>query len=404
MEDVAVLFFDADKDGDLDLFIGAGGNYMQPGVREAQHRLYKNDGQGHFSLDVRAFPGNDANISVAQAEDYDGDGDLDLFVGGRSVPFSYGVTPRSYIYNNDGQGHFTDVTEGLNKELAYAGMVTGARWSDVDGDKKKELIVAGEWMAVRIFKYEGGKFRELKSTGLEDKQGWWQMVETGDLNGDGNADLVLGNIGENFYLRPDREHPVKLWLNDFDGSGTVDQFLTRRVEDRDMPVFLKREITEQFPALKKGNLKHAEYAKKSVQELFSKELVSKARVKEFNYCQSVVAYGDGKGHFEVKALPQPVQLSGMKAALVRDLDGDGKADLLTGGNLYNFPPQFGRLDGNYGTVLLNRGGGNWELMENSRSGLLLRGEVKDIRWVNNRYVLVLMNNRAPVVYEMRKAK
>ncbi|RYY52014.1 MAG: CRTAC1 family protein, partial [Chitinophagaceae bacterium] len=242
-EDVAVLFFDADKDGDLDLFIGAGGNNAEPRSMELQHRLYVNDGKGNFTIDVRAFQGNDMNIAVAVNYDYDGDGDEDLFVGSRSIPYNYGINPTSYIYNNDGRGHFTEVTRQVAPELTTIGMVTGAVWADVTGTAEKELIVTGEWMSPRIWSYDKSskRFTEQKNTGLEGLSGWWQSIAVADLNGDGKQDLVLGNVGENFYLRPDEQHPVKLWLNDFDNNGSTEQFLTRTVDGKDMPVFLKRE-------------------------------------------------------------------------------------------------------------------------------------------------------------------
>ncbi|MEQ1675710.1 MAG: FG-GAP repeat protein, partial [Chitinophagaceae bacterium] len=403
LEDVAVLLFDADKDKDLDLYIGAGGNNMEKGTREAQHRLYKNDGQGNFTIDYKGFPNNDMNISVAQNYDYDGDGDEDLYVGSRSVPFSYGVTPQSYVYNNDGNGHFTDVTAQLNQDIFTAGMITGAVWADVTGDDRKELIITGEWMPTRIYSYNKTtkKLEEQKNTGLEELYGWWQTIAAGDVNGDGKTDLVIGNIGENFYLRPNKENPVKLWVNDFDGSGTVDQFLTRTVDKRDMPVFLKREITDQFPALKKENLKHSEYAKKSVQELFSKELIKRSVQKTFNYCKSVVATGDGKGHFTIEPLPLWVQLSSVNAIGLTDMNKDNKADLVLGGNLFNFPPQFGRLDGSYGHVLLNEGKGKWGYLEPGRSGMLVRGEVKDIKVVGGRYIIAVINNEKPMVYKLK---
>ncbi|MCX6316390.1 MAG: hypothetical protein NTW29_03820 [Bacteroidetes bacterium] len=178
----------------------------------------------------------------------------------------------------------------------------------------------------------------------------------------------------------------------------MDQFLTRTVEGRDMPVFLKREITEQFPALKKGNLKHSEYAKKSVQELFSKELIRQSKQKLFNYCPSVVAYNDGKGHFRVEALPQEVQLSSLNAVCLTDINKDGKTDMLLGGNLYNFPPQFGRLDGSYGQVLLNNGKGGWKVEGPAETGVLMRGEVKDIREIGKKYIVITMNNERPLLF------
>ncbi|RYY58979.1 MAG: VCBS repeat-containing protein, partial [Chitinophagaceae bacterium] len=345
-EDVAVLFFDADGDGDLDLFVGAGGNHVRPGERELQHRLYKNDGGGNFTIDVAAFPLNHMNIAVATAHDYDGDGDQDLFVGSRSVPFAYGQAPKSYLYQNNGQGRFSDVSP---KAFSQLGMVTGAAWANVSGDGDKELVVAGEWMAPQVFaKGKGGEFTALANTGLEALQGLWQSLAVADVNGDGRADLVLGNIGENFYLRPTSEKPVRLWVRDFDGNGTTDAFLTRTVGGRDVPVFLKREITEQFPGLKKDNLRHSDYAKKSIQQLFAKEVLSGAVQRQFSFCQSVVALNGGGGRFLVKALPLRTQLSSVNAICTTDINGDGKTDLLLGGNLFGFPPQFGQLDASYG--------------------------------------------------------
>lgn len=404
-EDVAVLFFDADKDGDADLFIGAGGNNAEANTAEIEHRLYINDGKGNFAIDAGAFSTNGMNISVAAANDFDGDGDLDLFVGSRSVPYNYGVTPQSYLYVNDGHGHFTDKAAAMNAGIAHAGMVTGAVWSDVSGDKGKELIITGEWMATRIFSYNGHSFDEQKDTKLEHLFGWWQTVSAADLNGDGKADLVLGNIGENFYLHPGEDSPVKLWVSDFDGNGTTEQFLTRTIGGRDMPVFLKREITDQFPALKKQNLKHSDYATKTVQDLFGSAVLSKGEQKQFNYCSSVVAFNDGHGGFKVVVLPVMVQLSSVNAAYCGDINGDGSSDLVLGGNMFGFPPQFGRLDGSYGHVLLNNGKGDFKWQSPLESGMSLRGEIKDIKEIpvkDKRCLIVLQNDQFPVMYQIQK--
>lgn len=409
-EDVAVLFFDADGDKDQDLFIGAGGNNRRPGSLELQHRLYINDGKGNFSIDTKAFPNNDMNISVAVSNDYDGDGDADLFVGSSSIPSNYGLTPPSYLYRNDGRGHFTDVTTSLCPVLLKAGMITGAVWADVTGDAKAELIITGEWMPTRIFSYNGRKgiFEEVRQTGLEQLQGWWQNVSAADINDDGKTDLVIGNIGSNFYLRPTAESPVRLWLNDFDRNGTTDQFLTRHVDGKDKPVFLKREITDQFPGLKKENLRNSDYAKKSVQDLFGKELMEKSVQKQFNYTESIVAINEGGGRFMVKALPKEVQLSSVKAVLAGDVNGDGKPDLLLGGNLFTFPPQFGRLDASYGHLLLGDGKGSFTWIDPSHAGINIPGEIKGIKNItikgDKNYILATVNNQYPVLYHIASKK
>jgi enediyne biosynthesis protein E4 len=406
-EDVAVLFFDADHDGDMDMFIGAGGNNAEAGSVEIEHRLYKNDGHGNFSIDTQAFPTNGMNTGVAVAYDYDGDGDEDLYVGSRSVPYNYGITPQSYLYNNDGKGHFTDVSAQYLPQLSMAGMITGAVWSDIDGDGNRELIIAGEWMSPRVFSYRKGKkqFEELKDTGLEGLNGWWQTISAGDIDGDGREDLVLGNIGENFYLHPDREHPVKLWLNDFDGNGTKEQFLTRSIGGKDMPVFLKREITEEFPGLKKQNLRNSDYAVKTVQELFGKEVMAKSAVKEFTESRSMIGWNMGGGKFRMEAMPVGEQLSSINAVLLTDVNGDGHVDMVTGGNKFTFPPQFGRLDAGYGQVLLNDGRGKLSETGERVSGMHVKEEIKAIRLVKtktNRLILIARNNQLPVLYKIKR--
>jgi hypothetical protein len=401
-EDVAILFFDCDKDGDEDLFVGAGGNDLPPRNPYLQHRLYKNDGKGNFKKDTSAFKGNNSNISVAIADDYDGDGDLDLFVGGRNLSYNYGANPQSFIYENDGKGHFKDVTQDLNPAIASIGMVTGAVWTDVNADKKNDLIIVGEWMAPRIFSYSNGKMNEI-TTGMNNRFGWWQSVKAADLDGDGDNDLVLGNYGNNFYLRPDLQHPVKLWMNDFDMNSLPDKVFSRTVDGKDVPVFLKKEFTDALPSMKKENLRHHEYATKTIQTLFQPELVRSATVKIFNYSSSVIAWNEGNGKFTIQELPLEAQLSSVNAMLCKDINKDGKLDIVLGGNITECLPQFGRLDANYGIVLENTGNRKFTAMSPWTTGISLTGMVRDIAWINGNnenYLMFLRNNDYPVMYKL----
>jgi hypothetical protein len=403
-EDVAVLFFDADKDGDLDLFVGSGGNTVSPGSRELQHRLYVNDGKGNFSLDVNAFPENTANTSVAVAYDIDHDGDLDLFVGSRSMPLQYGMDPPSHLYINDGHGHFSEMPKDSMGTLANVGMISGAVWANMRGDTQRELVVVGDWMTPRVFEYVRGSIKEIE-TNLNKKFGWWRSVQAADLNGDGKDDLVLGNIGENFYLHPDDQHPVKLWMNDFDQNNLLDKIMTHTVNGRDMTVFLKHEMEAQLPFLKKQNLLHKDFAMKSIQELIPGQVLNAAKVKQFNYPTSIIAMNEGNGKFNVIRLPDLVQWSSVNAILCEDLNHDGLPDLVIGGNDFNFVPQFGRLDANFGQVLINLGQGRFTLMDDRKSGIELRGQMKDIKTISVKGksdILILQNDEKPVLYQQNQ--
>lgn len=402
-EDVAVLLFDCDKDGDLDLLVCPGGNNVPSNSRQLQFRLFKNDGKGHFTLDADAFPNNNANISVAAAYDFDNDGDLDLFIGGRDVPQSYGLNPASYLFVNDGNGHFTNIAKTANADLANVGMVTGACWADVLGDSTKELIIVGEWMTPRIFSCNKGRIEEIK-TNLGNLYGWWQTVTVADVNGDGKQDLLLGNIGENFYLRPDADKPVKLWVSDFDQNGIVDKILTYTVDGKDKPVFLKHDLEEALPLLKKNNLKHAEYASKSVQELLSSEAISRAMVKKFNYAASCIAINKGGGQFIIQKMPDKAQLSSLNAIRCIDINYDGYPDIVSGGNQFDFIPQLGRLDASSGDIMINDGKANFACLDESQTGLALTGQLRDIALLHGRkrnYLLFLQNDQYPVLVSIK---
>ena len=394
-EDTAAHFFDADGDGDLDLYVGSGGNFMTAGERENQDRLFFNDGKGHFTMHAGSLPSNGMNTSVAISCDYDGDGDLDLFVGSRSVPLIYGVSPKNYLYQNDGHGKFTDVTPSVSPKLDHIGMVTDAKWVDVDGDKKNELVVVGEWMKPTIFKYQNSKFEPIKNDAFEGKNGFWYAVTAADLDGDGDLDLILGNTGDNCYLADRNDPPVKLWINDFDDNGYPEKIMSYTVNGRDLPVNMKRDMVKEMPILKKQVLKHHDYAKKSIQELFSSDKIKKATVKQVDYFRSVIAINDGKGNFTLQELPLSTQLSSVCSIHVCDINNDGKPDIVLGGNNFNFLPQYGRVDASYGEVLLNKGSMNFESVEFPQSGLFIKGMIRDIKQLKIKgldYLMIAVNN------------
>ncbi|HTE27330.1 VCBS repeat-containing protein [Flavitalea sp.] len=401
-EDVAVAFFDANKDGFTDLMIGSGGNKQTNMASFLEHRLYLNDGKGNFTIDIRAFPKNSTDISTIAPQDFDNDGDIDLFVGSSNVPGDYGATPRSYLYENDGKGLFKDISKTKFPALSNAGMITKALWTDLNQDGKKELVLTGLWMAPRIFNYINGAMVELP-TNLNGLHGWWQSMEIADLDKDGDMDIVLGNIGQNFYLNPGAKSPVKLWMNDFDDNATVEKILTRTIDGKDVPVFLKRDLQDQLPSLKKQTIKHGEFAKKSIQDLFPGPALKKSVVKEFNYCASIVAINKGNGQFDIRELPARVQLSSVNAIAFGDVNADGNPDIIVGGNQYGFLPQFERLDASFGDILVNNGKGEFTVMDNRKSGLDLRGEIRDIKpldFKGLRQFIFLQNNELPVVFKL----
>ncbi len=403
-EDTAVQFFDADGDGDLDLYVGSGGNFIGVGERENQDRLFFNDGKGNFTMHGGSLPSNGMNTSVVIAHDYDGDGDLDLFVGSRSTPLEYGVSPKSYLYQNDGHGKFANVTPAVAPTLERLGLVTDAKWADIDGDKTKELVVVGEWMQPMIFKYQSGKFSIVKNDSFKDKNGFWYAVTIVDLDGDGDNDMILGNAGENCYLADRNDPPIKLWMNDFDGNGYMEKILSYSLNGKDLPVIMKRDMVKEMPILKKDVLKHHDYAKKTIQELFPKDKIKSAKIKQIDYFKSVIAVNDGKGNFALKEMPLVTQLSSVCAIYSGDINGDGKPDIITGGNNFNFLPQYGRIDGSYGEVLLNKGNMDFEALRFPSSGLFVKGMMRDMQQIkikNINYLMIAVNNEKPRLYKLK---
>lgn len=399
----AVAAFDCDRDGDLDLFAGGGGNFANASSGVFQNFIYINDGKGMFTLQRGAIPPTNTNCGAVTVLDYNEDGLSDLFIGSRSEPQSYGQTPASFLMRNKGDGSFEDVTQTAAPDFLKLGMITASTLTDVNGDGKKDLVVTGDWMYPKVFTVSKNKIEEVKQTGLENYSGWWQTMKEADVDKDGDMDLILGNIGNNFYLQVSATAPSFLYVYDFDGNSTGEKILTRTISGKEVPVFMRREMAEQIPSLKKQNLKHQDYASKTVSELFENTL-SKAQKLTVNYSSTCIAYNNGKGKFTIKPLPLPVQLSSVNSIDVADINNDGFPDLLLGGNFYDMLPQLCRLDASFGHVLINNRKGEFDVIPMKQSGINVPGQVRDIihfSFQKQQQFLFLVNNAAPVWYQLQ---
>ena len=336
--------------------------------------------------------------------DYDGDGDIDLFIGSRSVPGKYGSNPKHKLLENDGNGSYSDVTQAKAADLSQAGMVTEAAWADIDGDKIKDLIIVGDWEAPKIYKNSGESLQRIASN-LDSLNGAWNSLQIADLNNDGKMDLVLGNRGTNSFYNVEENRPVKVFISDFDGNGTIEQIFTRTINGKDVPIHLRRELTKEIASLNKHNLKSTEYATKSMEKLFSKKVMNSAVVKNISTFKSVIAYNHGNNEFQVLDLPPRVQFSSIHAIETLDLNKDGILDILLAGNDFDLKPQFGRLDANYGITLLSNKDGKYSVIEPKISGFFLKGAVRNLHSLKSvqgdQFILAGVNNAYPKIFKLQ---
>jgi hypothetical protein len=403
-EDTAASFFDADGDGDQDLLVGSGGNEKEDQANY-KNRLYLNNGKGVFTKSKSIIPTNNNNVSVIAANDFDNDGDIDVFIGSRSVPGIYGIIPKQLLLENDGKGNFVNITGKKAFKLNEIGMITDAVWEDIDNDGKKDLIVVGDWMAPTIFKNTGRRLAEFKSN-LTSYPGFWNAVSCVDLNNDGKKDLILGNKGTNSPYKATTTNPMKMFVNDFDANGTIEQITTRTINGKDIPVHLKSELAKQIPIIKKKNLSYTDYSKKSFQELFSEEIINNSIQKVVNTEESILAINKGNEKFEIKSLPKEVQFSTVNTICTLDINKDGILDIILGGNQYEFKPQFGRLDSNFGSVLLGTKNGTYTWTSYAKSGFYLKGEVKHIQKIKNKNntasIIAVINDATPKTFKINE--
>ncbi|MGH7475845.1 MAG: VCBS repeat-containing protein [Longimicrobiales bacterium] len=376
-EDTDAVFFDANGDGHADLYVVSGGNEFWGQHDALRDRLYLNDGRGGFDRAEDALPDFFENGGVVAAADFDDDGDVDLFVGGRVVARSYGATPRSHLLRNDGAARFMDATAELAPELASAGMVTSAVWTDYDRDGRLDLIVAGEWLPVRVFRQEGGRFVErTAAAGLSDTNGWWHSVVAADLNGDGYEDLVLGNLGLNSYIHASRDQPARLYAGDFSRNGTWQAILTFYKDDVSYPLAGRDELMRALPSLQDRYPSYADFGASRIEDVIPAAELRRAQVLEAYLFASSVALNRGDGSFDVTPLPTEAQFAPIYASLVDDFDGDGRVDLLVAGNFDGATPARGRYDASYGLLLRGKGDGRFQPVDMMESGVVIEGDVR----------------------------
>ena len=401
-EDTAAAFMDADGDGDLDIMIGSGGNEVTES-KNYSARLYLNDGKGSFSKSKIKLPSVHTNIATISPNDYDNDGDIDVFIGSRSVVGTYGIDPPHLFLENVGDGTFENATERIAYDLKNSGMITAAIWKDIDGDSKKDLLTVSEWGTPTIYK-NNGKQLVKQTSSLDALYGWWNTIEAADLDNDGDLDLILGNQGSNTVYKTSQDQPMRMWINDYDNNGTIEQIFTRSFDSKDYPIHMKKELTSQIVSLKKQNLKASDYAKKTIQQLFAPQITQNAIMKQATIAESVIAINDGNGDFSIKILPPQVQLSCVCSISCVDVNKDGFLDILMGGNNFEFKPQYSRLDANEGTLLINKEGLSFEWQDYNTSGFVVENEVKHLRQFKDKngkiYVITAINNEKPKIFKI----
>jgi len=388
-EDVDATWVDVNNDGNIDLVVASGGNEFFGPDPHLQPRVYLNNGKGGFTKLDHAFDNIYLNASTVVPCDFNRDGAMDLFIGGRTVPAEYGKSPRSYLLQNDGKGHFTDVTAIRAKDMLQLGMVTQATWFDIDKDGDKDLVVCTEWDGIYAFINDHGNFTKKV---LTDKKGWWNFVLPVDIDNDGDIDLIAGNLGLNSRLKASDKEPVKLYYNDFDDNSRKEQVLTYFLNGREIPFANKDELQKQIPMLKKKFLYAEEFAKADLEKIFTKEKLDQSQVLRADYFSNAILINQGNLNFTLQALPWQAQLSSYRDAIVIDANNDSLPDILLTGNYYNNNIQMGRYDADFGTILLNKGNGVFSV-ENI-NGVAIKGEVRHIRniTINHKQAFVLARN------------
>jgi hypothetical protein len=410
VDDADCLLFDADGDKDLDLIVTVGDVQGRDGSDAYRPRLYINDGRGQFTLRSEAIPVQVKTIAgTVSVGDYDGDGDDDLFIGGRAS-FRYPTIPRSFLLRNDG-GVFTEVTKDINESLAFPGMITSSAWADIDDDNKADLIIAGEWMSIRVFRNANGRLVEVTgAAGLENEKGMWRSMTVADIDKDGDMDIIAGNLGLNCLYQTAPGTPMELYAKDLDGNGSIDPILFYHIRNsegnkKSYPAISRGQFSDQVPAVKKQFLQAKEYAKAGFNEIFKGRQRDSLQHLTCTETRSCYFENVGNGKFQKHVLPMEVQFAPVNAIICEDIDNDGWPDLIMAGNEYQADVITGRYDASYGCFLKGGPGRQFHFMPPVKSGFVVDGDVKDMAIVamgkEQKLLLVGVNNDALRVFRIR---
>ncbi len=349
-EDTDNLFFDADNDGDQDLLIVSGGNEFKSGI-PLNPRLYLNE-DGIFKL-ANTFENIEINASVVKAFDFDSDGDQDIVIGANALPQQFGKSAKNYIFENDGQGIFKDVSDTKAAGFSNIGLIEDIEIVDINNDQLLDMIAVGHWMSISIFINDGKQFKLQSNNNLINTNGWWKSIIAEDFDNDGDIDFVAGNWGLNTRLKASKQEPIQLYRNDFDNNGTSEQIVTYYSQGKETVFSSKDELTKQLPMLNKIFLSYNEFAKTDFSGLFPKEKIENAYKKQVHELASCYFENNGNGKFISKRLPFLAQSSSIEVLYTDDFNNDGFKDILIAGNNYKISTQLGRLDAFHGILLLN---------------------------------------------------
>ena len=402
-EDADALFFDADGDNDLDLYVVSGGYEFSENDPALQDRLYLNDGKGNFTKKINALPTKTNSGACVRAADIDGDQDLDLFIGGYVVPSKYPVPPLSILLINDGKGNFSDKTQDISPQIKQIGMVRDAIWLDVNKDNLLDLIVIGEWMPVTVFINKNGQLTKDETWSVKNSSGWWNRLIAEDFDNDGDMDLVAGNLGLNSQLKATPEKPVTLLFKDFVGNGAIYPIISYYIGEKSYPAASRDDLLEQLLFLKKKFTNYESYSTATLTDIFTDEQLKNASTLKAEQLQTCYFENTGAG-FKMSSLSIETQFSPVYALTAMDVNNDGKKDLILAGNNATTRVKYGHYSANHGTVLLGDGQGNFKPMNSTASGLMLKGDVRDmVKIIRNKVesLIVGFNNQAIKVFEKK---